>query len=69
MIEEIMPLFAIRESPQWIPEQMEYLAQHNAVQLTTAGTVMIAMLKQAGRRHLDRDNILIGVTRPSEPGV
>lgn len=69
MIEEIMPLFAIRESRQWIHEQMEYLAQHHAIQLTTAGTVMIATLKTLGKRHLSRDDIIIGVTRPSEPGV
>lgn len=69
MIEEIMPLFAIRETRQWVHEQMEYLAHHNAVKLTTAGTVMIATLKLRGRRHLTLDEAIDGVTRPSEPGV
>ncbi|MCT7668201.1 hypothetical protein, partial [Shinella kummerowiae] len=69
VLEEVMPVFAIRETRQWVHEQLEYLAELNAVRLTRAGTVMVATLKVAGRRHLDRDEILLGVTRPSEPGA
>lgn len=69
MLEEVLPIFAIRETRQWIHEQMEHLAAHNAIKLTREGTVLIGTLKLAGRRHLDRDDILIGVSRPSEPGA
>ncbi len=69
MIEDILPVFAIREDRQWIHEQLEHLASQNAVKLTRAGTVMIATLKVAGRRHLDRDDFISGVSRPSDPGV
>ncbi|CUW99355.1 hypothetical protein M0412_15260 [Agrobacterium sp. O3.4] len=68
MIEEIMPSFAIRETRLWIHEQMEYLAERDAVTLTKAGTVMIATLNKRGRRHLQRDIAIEGILRPSEPG-
>lgn len=68
MIEEIMPSFAIRETRLWIHEQMEYLADRDAVTLTKAGTVMIATLNKRGRRHLQRDIAIEGILRPSEPG-
>jgi hypothetical protein len=68
MLEDILPTFAIREDRVWIHEQMEYLAAREAVTLTKAGTVMIAVLTKRGRRHLDRDIDIEGVTRPSEPG-
>ena len=69
MIAEIMPLFAINETRQWVHEQIEFLAAQNAVKVTTAGTVMIATLKVRGQRHIDRHEIIDGVSRPSAPGV
>ncbi len=68
MIEMILPIFAIRKDRAWIHEQLEYLAERDAVTVTSAGTVRIATLTKRGRRHLDRDIILEGVKRPSEPG-
>lgn len=68
MIELVLPLFAIKEDRPWIHEQMKYLGKMDAVELTTAGTVMIATLSKRGRRHLERDIAIEGITRPSEPG-
>jgi hypothetical protein len=68
MIEEVLPLFAIREDRPWIHEQLKYLSKMDAIQLTTAGTVMIATLAKRGRRHLEREIAIEGITRPSEPG-
>ncbi|WP_311272371.1 MULTISPECIES: hypothetical protein [unclassified Rhizobium] len=68
MIEEIMPTFAISETRLWVHEQMEYLAERDAVTITKAGTVMIATLNKRGRRHLRREVAIEGVLRPSEPG-
>ncbi|WP_440410649.1 VpaChn25_0724 family phage protein [Neorhizobium petrolearium] len=67
MIEEILAVFTIREERVWIHEQMEYLERREAVNLTSAGSVKIATLTKVGRRHLDRDIAIEGVTRPSEP--
>lgn len=68
MLEEIMPVFGVRETRLWIHEQMEYLAERDAVTLTSAGTVKIATLNKRGRRHLNREIAIEGVRRPSEPG-
>jgi len=67
MLEEILPIFAIREDRVWIHEQMQYLGEREAVTLTRAGTVMIATLTKRGRRHLARDIEIEGVRRPSDP--
>lgn len=67
MIEEILAMFAIREERVWIHEQMEYLERREAVNIVVAGSVRIATLTKIGRRHLDRDIAIEGVTRPSEP--
>jgi hypothetical protein len=47
---------------------MEFLAERDAVTLAKAGSVIIATLNKRGRRHLQRDTTIEGVTRPSEPG-
>lgn len=67
MLEQILPVFAIKESRVWVHEQLEYLAEREAVIITRAGTVMIATLTKRGRRHLERDIAIEGVKRPSEP--
>jgi hypothetical protein len=68
MIEEVLPIFAIREDRPWIHEQLKYLGKMDAVQITTSGSVMIATLTKRGRRHLQREIAIEGITRPSEPG-
>ncbi|WP_428429522.1 hypothetical protein [Pararhizobium sp.] len=68
MLEEILPMFAIREDRIWIHEQMDYLEKREAVTLVSAGTVKVATLTKRGRRHLQRDIAIDGVLRPSEPG-
>ncbi|MCM0751936.1 hypothetical protein DEA98_13600 [Brucella pseudogrignonensis] len=67
MLEQILTVFAIKESRLWVHEQLEYLAEREAVVITRAGTVMIATLTKRGRRHLERDIAIEGVKRPSEP--
>jgi hypothetical protein len=67
MIEEILALFTIREERVWVHEQLDYLERREAVNLITAGSVRIATLTKIGRRHIDRDITIEGVTRPSEP--
>ncbi len=67
ILEQILPVFAIKESRVWVHEQLEYLAEREAVVLTRAGSVIIATLTKRGRRHLERDIALEGVKRPSEP--
>ena len=68
MVEEVLPIYAIREDRPWIHEQLKYLAKMDAVKLTEAGSVMVSTLTRRGRRHLERDIAIEGISRPSEPG-
>lgn len=68
VLEDILRMFAIAEDRIWIHEQMDYLQASEAVTLVSAGSVKIATLTRRGRRHLDREVVLEGVSRPAEPG-
>ena len=68
VLEEILKIFAIAEDRVWIHEQLEYLEKREAITLVAAGGVRIATLSRRGRRHLDREIVIEGVTRPAEPG-
>ncbi|WP_246681445.1 hypothetical protein [Candidatus Tokpelaia sp.] len=63
---KVLDTFGHRRSREWVRQQMRYLADMNAVQMTEAGTVLIARLKQAGRDHLEHRIKLEGVDAPSE---
>jgi hypothetical protein len=45
--------------------QLRKLEELDAVALVTAGSVMIATLKQAGLDHVERRSVIEGVARPS----
>ncbi len=49
-------------------EQLQFLKEEGAITIAPAGTVVIATLSQRGRRHLDREEAITGVMRPSRPG-
>lgn len=66
--EEVLPTFAIRQDRAWVHVQLDYLANVGAITMTAAGTVRVATLTKMGRRHLDRDIAIEGITRPSRPG-
>lgn len=68
IIEQVLPVYAIRQERAWIHQQMDYLATMGAITLKAAGTVKIGTLTDLGRRHLDRDAAIEGVKRPSRPG-
>ncbi|TCT41164.1 VpaChn25_0724 family phage protein [Martelella mediterranea] len=64
ILEEVLPLSAIREDQPWIREQLKYLEKMDAIKLTVSESIMIATLTKRGRRHIDRDIAIEGVTRP-----
>lgn len=68
VIEQVLPVYAIRQERAWIHQQMDYLHAMGAITLKAAGTVKIGTLTDLGRRHLDRDAAIEGVKRPSRPG-
>lgn len=68
VLEEVLPVFAIRQPRAWIHQQMDYLATMGALVVKSAGTVKIGTLTDLGRRHIDRDSFIEGVKRPARPG-
>lgn len=66
--EDVLPVFAIRQDRAWVHVQLDWLANVGVITVTPAGTVRIATLTNLGRRHLNRDVAIDGITRPSRPG-
>jgi len=66
LLQKVLDDFGHRRSRDWVRTQMRALADVNAVELTEAGTVLIARLKQAGRDHLEGRIELSGVDVPSD---
>ncbi|EXL08208.1 hypothetical protein BG46_01380 [Brucella anthropi] len=64
----VLPRFAIRQDRAWVHTQLDFLANLGAITCTAEGSVKVATLTTMGRRHLDRDIAIEGVTRPSRPG-
>ena len=59
--------FGIKRERPWVHGELDYLAQMGAVVLRQEGSVKIATITRLGRRHVDREVEIEGVTRPSEP--
>ena len=64
---ELRP-FGIRKTREWVHQELDWLAEMGAVTAMRAGSVLVAALTDAGRRHLDREIAIEGVQRPSRPG-
>lgn len=65
-IQRVLDAFAITRSREWIRTQLRKLAELEAVRITEAGTVMIAQITTLGRNHVNRREVIEGVTRPSD---
>ncbi|GLK85702.1 VpaChn25_0724 family phage protein [Ancylobacter defluvii] len=59
--------FMIPRDRAWVHRQLDYLAEMGAVAVKDAGTVKVATLLHAGRRHVNREIAIEGVKRPSDP--
>lgn len=69
MLQPVLAMFAINEERAWIHQQLDWLANMEAITVIDAGSVKIASLTDHGRRHLDRQIAIEGVKRPSRPGA
>lgn len=65
-IQRVLDAFAIKRSREWVRTQLRKLAELEAVRVTEAGTVMIAEIRSLGRNHVERREVIDGVTRPSD---
>ena len=62
----VLDMFGIRRSRDWVRTQLRALDQLGAVHVSEAGSVMVASLTKLGRDHVERRQIVEGVTRPSD---
>ncbi|MCI5075564.1 hypothetical protein [Oricola sp.] len=64
----VLPVFGVRQDRAWVHQQVEYLANLDAVSVVEAGSVRVVTLTAIGKKHIDRLVALEGVTRPSLAG-
>ena len=65
-IQRVLDAFAIKRSREWIRTQLRKLAELEAVRVEEIGTVMVAQIRTLGRNHVERREIIDGVTPPSD---
>lgn len=61
----VLDLFGHHRSRDWVSEQLTWLAEKGAVEVTRAGTVLVARITQTGVNHIERRELLDGVNPPS----
>jgi len=62
----VLDTFAIKRSREWVRTQLRKLNELEAIRVSEAGTVMIAQLTTLGRNHVERREVIDGVSRPSD---
>lgn len=65
-LQHVLDTFGIRRDRAWVRTQLRALDALGAVNLTEAGTVMIATLTKFGRSHVERRAVIEGVARPAD---
>lgn len=65
-LSRVLDLFAIRRSREWVRTQMRKLAELETVRVTEAGTVLVASIRTLGRNHVERREVVDGISRPSD---
>lgn len=66
ILSKVLDTFGHHRSREWARQQLRYLADIEAVEITQAGTVIIAKLNRTGRDHIEGRTKLEGVLSPSE---
>lgn len=66
VLQNVLDVFGICKSREWIRTQLNKLAELDAIRVTTVGTIMVASLARLGRDHVERRQIIDGVARPSD---
>ncbi len=60
--------YGIRRDRDWIATQLRKLEALGAVELMTAGTILVAHITPAGRDHVAERGVIEGVMRPADFG-
>lgn len=66
ILTRVLDNFAIKRSREWVRTQLRKLGELGTVRVSEAGTVLIVSLTQLGRNHVERREIVEGISRPSD---
>lgn len=61
----VLDVFGHVRSREWVGEQITWLAEKGAVEVTRAGTVLVARITTIGVNHIERRAFIEGVNKPS----
>lgn len=61
----VLDVFGHHRSREWVCEQLNWLAEKGAVEVTRAGTVLVARVTSTGINHIERRAFIEGVNKPS----
>jgi hypothetical protein len=65
-LQHVLDAFGMKRSRDWVRTQLRALDELGAVNLTEIGSVMVAAMTKLGRDHVERRQIIEGVSRPSD---
>lgn len=65
-LQHVLDAFAIVRSREWIRTQLRKMEELGAVRLDEVGSVLVAELTRLGRAHVERREIIEGISRPSD---
>lgn len=66
LIRRVLDLYGIRRDRDWIVTQLRKLEALGAIELQSAGDVLVAAITRLGRDHVEERAVIEGVTRPSD---
>lgn len=64
----VLDLYGMRRDSDWVRTQLRKLEALGAVELETAGPMLIARITRPGRDHVEERAVIEGITRPAETG-
>lgn len=66
VLTSVLDAFGYRKSRDWVRTQLRAMDELGAVNVTEVGSVLVAALTKLGRAHLERREIVEGISRPSD---
>lgn len=62
---KVLDVFGHYRSREWVAEQLNWLAERGAVEVSRAGTVLVARITRIGCDHVERRSFIEGIDKPS----
>lgn len=66
VLTHVLDAFGYRKSRDWVRTQLRAMDELGAVNVSEVGSVYVAALTKLGRAHLERREVVEGISRPSD---